>query len=65
MRSISEIVKHLKQNWTEELNSESIESACQACGMKWIDSLLNPMTTIQLFLLQVLHGNTASQSCHT
>lgn len=59
MRSISEIVKHFKQNWTEELNSENIEASCRECGMTWINSRLNPVTTIQLFMLQVLHGNTA------
>ena len=59
MRSISEIVRHFKRNWTEELNDQNIAAACSQCGMQWIRSLLNPVTTIQLFLLQVLHGNTA------
>lgn len=59
MRSITEIVKQLKQDWTEELNPEKIEQACRECDMKWIDSMLNPVVTIQLFFLQVLHGNSA------
>lgn len=29
--------------------------------MRWIDSMLNPVTTLQLFFLQVLYGNTACQ----
>ncbi len=59
MRSISEIVKQFKRNWTEQLSSESIEDICRECGQHWISSLLNPVTTIQLLLLQLLHGNTA------
>lgn len=59
MRSITEIVKQFKQNWTEELSPLNIEIACRECGMTWLASMLNPVTTIQVFLLQVLHGNTA------
>ena len=59
MRSITEIVKQFKQNWTEELNPENIAVACRDCGMNWIDSMLNPVVTIQLFFLQILNGNTA------
>ena len=59
MRSITDIVRQFKQNWTEELSPANIERACRDCGMSWIDSTLNPMVTIQLFLLQILHGNAA------
>lgn len=61
MRSIAEIVKHFKQNWITELSDESIASACRDCGMTWLDSMLNPVVTIQIFLLQILHGNTSCQ----
>jgi hypothetical protein len=59
MRSITEIVKHFKENWTEELNTENISDACHDCGMSWIESMLNPVVTIQIFFLQILNGNTA------
>jgi hypothetical protein len=59
MRSITDIVRQFKQNWTEELDPSNIERACRDCGMAWIESMLNPVVTIQLFLLQILHGNTA------
>ena len=59
MRSITEIVKQFKQDWTEEINRVNIEQACRDSGMKWTDSILNPVTTIQIFFLQILHGNTA------
>ena len=59
MRSISEAVNHFKENWVSELSDGRIEQACRDSGMSWINSLLNPVTTIQIFLLQVLFGNTA------
>lgn len=59
MRIITEIVKQFQQNWTEELNADSITVACRDCEMTWINSMLNPVVTIQLFFLQILHGNTA------
>ena len=59
MRSISEVVNHFKENWISELSDTSIEQACRDCDMSWIRSLLNPVTTIQIFLLQILFGNTA------
>ncbi len=59
MRSISEVVKHYKQNWIVELSGDKIEQACRDSGMTWINSLLDPVTTIQIFLLQILFGNTA------
>ena len=59
MRSISEIVEQFKLDWTQELSPLHIETVCRQCGLRWISSLLNPVTTIQLILLQVLHGNVA------
>jgi hypothetical protein len=59
VRSITEIVKQFKQNWTEELNPENIAHACRDSGMTWIESLLTPVVTMQVFFLQILHGNTA------
>ena len=61
MRSITEIVKQFKQNWTEELGEQSIANACRDSEMTWIKSLLDPIVTVQIFMLQILHGNTACQ----
>ena len=61
MRSITEIVGRFKQNWTEELSSAAIAQACRAAGMTWHNSVLDPIVTIQIFFLQVLHGNTACE----
>lgn len=59
MRRIADIIDQFKQGWTQEISAENIEQACHDCDMNWIDSMLNPVVTIQLFFLQVLHGNTA------
>ncbi len=61
MRSITDILAHFKQNWTEELSETAIAQTCRQAGMTWHDSTLNPIVTIQIFFLQVLHGNTACE----
>ena len=64
MRSITEIVKQFKENWTEEINPVNIEQACRDSGMTWIDSMLNPVVTIQLFFLQSCMAIRHAPTCH-
>jgi len=59
MRSITDVVKQFKENWTEEINPQKVADACRDCGMTWIESMLNPVVTIQIFFLQILNGNTS------
>lgn len=59
MRSITDVIRHFKQHWTRELCPEAIEQACREQGMVWRQSTLNPIVTVQVFFLQILHGNTA------
>ena len=59
MRSITDVIAHFKQNWTAELSATAIAQACREAGMTWRETTLNPVVTIQIFFLQVLHGNTA------
>lgn len=61
MRSITDVLARFKQNWTEELSPTAIAQACRDAGMSWNESLLNPVVTVQIFFLQILHGNTAIQ----
>jgi hypothetical protein len=61
MRSIAQIVDRFKQNWTRELSEDAIAQAARDADMTWNHSRLNPITTIQIFFLQVLHGNTACE----
>ena len=49
MRSITDVVRQFKQNWTQQLSETGIDEACRRSGMTWIDSTLNPITTVQIF----------------
>src|SRR5918996_3967144 len=47
-------------DWATQLQPDAILAACQEAGYtSWRDRVLTPVTTLQLFLLQILHGNTA------
>jgi Transposase DDE domain len=53
------ILGRLRQDLADELSPEAIERACEEEKYSWRDRMLNPVTTVYLFLLQILHGNTA------
>ncbi len=55
------ILERLRQDQSEHLAPAAIEDACRREGYTWRKRLLDPVTTVYLFLLQVLHGNTACQ----
>ena len=51
----------LRQDVAAILTPEAIRDACRRAGHSWRDRLLDPVATVSLFLLQILHGNTACQ----
>jgi hypothetical protein len=55
------ILDRLRQDIAACLSSETIEAACRQVNYSWRKRVLDPATTIYLFLLQILHGNTACQ----
>ena len=55
------ILGRLRQDLTADLSPDAIRRACQEEKYFWRNRVLNPVTTIYLFLLQILHGNTACQ----
>lgn len=57
--SITDLVKQFKQQWTRELEPEMIAQACRDAGHLWRERTLGPVARLQLFMMQVLHGNTA------
>lgn len=59
LASIAKIVEQFKQQWTEEISDQAIEDAVREAGRTWRDRKLNPITTVHLFFLQILHGNAA------
>jgi hypothetical protein len=55
------ILGHLRQDLAADLSPDAIEQACQEEKYSWRNRALNPVATVYLFLLQILHGNTACQ----
>jgi hypothetical protein len=53
------ILGRLRQDISACLSKEIIEDACRQAKHSWRKRILDPTTTIYVFLLQVLHGNTA------
>jgi Transposase DDE domain len=59
MATISQVVKQFQQDWTMQLEPDAILMACRGVAYRWRERTLNPVTTIQVFCAQILHGNTA------
>jgi hypothetical protein len=59
MASIPLALAHVKQQYQDLLSAALIHSICTSLGHVWRNRLLNPATTVHLFLLQVLAGNVA------
>lgn len=56
---IGSAVERLQRSWSTELDDEAIRRACVEAGHAWRDRKLDPVTTVKLFLLQILWGNAA------
>jgi hypothetical protein len=60
LATLTPTLQRLKTEWAAQLQPHAIQAACDAVGStQWRDRLLNPVVTVQVFLLQILHGNTA------
>src|SRR5215468_662377 len=57
--TITQVVKQFQQDWTGQLEPDAILTACRGVAYRWRERTLDPVTTIQLFFVQILHGNTA------
>jgi hypothetical protein len=58
--NITTILQRLTAEWAMLLQPEAILTVCREMGYTaWRDCLLTPGTTLQLSLLQILHGNTS------
>jgi len=53
------VLGRLRQDIAAGLSPETIRDACRQAQHSWRSRILDPVATIYLFLLQVLHGNTA------
>jgi Transposase DDE domain len=58
--NITTVLQRFTGEWALLLQPEAILAVCREIGYTgWRDRVLTPVTTLQLFLLQILHGNTA------
>ena len=58
--SITAILQRLTGEWAARRPPDAIFAVCRAMGYsRWRDRVLTPVTTMPLFLWQILHGNTA------
>jgi hypothetical protein len=53
------VLSRLRQDVADRLTPDAIRRACHGAGYSWRGRKLDPVATLRLFLLQVLHGNTA------
>ena len=58
--SINTILQRFSSEWAALLQPDAILTVCRDIGYTaWRDRVLTPVTTVPLFLLQMLHGHTA------
>jgi Transposase DDE domain len=57
--SIPQIVHQFKADVAKVLTADTIRKICRDVGYSWRERVLDPVTTIHVFLVQILHGNTA------
>ena len=57
--SLADALRQVRDDLATLLEPEPLRQLCRDCGHRWRDRVLGPVTTIHLFVLQVLHGNTA------
>jgi Transposase DDE domain len=57
--TVMEALRHIKAELATLLDAPAILTLCHALGYQWRVRLLDPVTTVHLFILQILHSNTA------
>jgi hypothetical protein len=57
--TMTTILQRFTSEWAMPLQPKAILTVCREIEYTaWRDRVLTPVTTVQLFLLQMLHGNT-------
>lgn len=57
--TVAKVLEQFKSDVGRALSPQAILAACADLGHTYRQRLLDPVTTVHAFLLQVLHGNTA------
>jgi len=53
------VLQQIQRNLTNYLQADIVIDILRQAGMRWRSRVLDPLTTLRLFVLQILHGNTA------
>lgn len=59
MASVSPLLTRIKSDFEQLVSTSLIEAVCRAAGHRWRRRKLDPVATIHLFVLQMLHCNSA------
>jgi len=59
MASVSPLLARIKSDFQQYLSHSLIEAVCRGAGHRWRRRKLDPVATIHLFVLQMLHCNSA------
>ena len=59
MASIPKRIEAIKDDLPQILNPQLITTLCEQEGHQWRERDLGPVATLRLFMMQILHGNTA------
>src|SRR5437667_7277331 len=59
MVSIAPALGRIKEELGRVLSREHITQVSRDAGLRWRQRALDPVTTVYVFILQVLHANTA------
>jgi len=57
--TVTEALKHLQAALATLRDAPTILPVCREVGYAWRSRLLDPVTTVPLFIVHILHGNTA------
>ena len=57
--NICEAIALIKQDLARLIEPQAIVDLCRIVGHEWRERVLDPVTTIHVFILQILHGNVA------
>ena len=57
--TVMEALKQIKAELAVLLDAPTILALCREVGYQWRARLLDPVPTVHLCLVQILHGNTA------
>jgi hypothetical protein len=57
--SIPQILHQFKTDVAKVLSADTIRQVCSNLNYSWRERILDPVTCVHVFLLQILHGNTA------